>query len=188
VKIPRWIRRRLGPSRAVLRSDIGDLSAEIATLEARLAERAVLVGALDQRLARSNAERDELRLRAKAAEKQVSHIQREVINKFSLGEPGPSENCTKIRLHTQAEALMFAKHLADEIGTDPTVFGVYRCKTCPRHPATTDRFWHIGNIDQKSKETDFERRGRQQWMAKRDGRTIGQMVTPEVMTRLRKVQ
>lgn len=50
MKLPTWLRRRLGPSRAALRSDIGDLSAHLASLEVRLADREARINALENLL------------------------------------------------------------------------------------------------------------------------------------------
>ena len=50
MRLPKWPRRRLGPSRAALRSDIGDLSAEIAAIEAQLVDREARITALENLL------------------------------------------------------------------------------------------------------------------------------------------
>lgn len=56
----------------------------------------------------------------------------------------------------------------------------------PRHPATTERFWHVGNKDPQLKAASRAEAGEN--TGELTTRTIGQMVSPEVMARLRSVQ
>lgn len=203
MRLPRWaaarLRRRFGPSRAGLQQDIDGLRAEVDRLEIKLAERTARVALVEGWNARANAECREAHQLRKAAEKagrqiryeaaqEVRRIQREVIDSLLLVEPSPSGDCIKTRLHTKQEGLDFAETLAERMGMKPTDFGVYKCQRCPRHPATTERFWHVGNKDPQLKTASRAEAGREYWRAHDDGRTIGQMVSPEVMARLRSVQ
>jgi hypothetical protein len=203
MKLPRWVAARLhkrfGPSRVELQQGIDGLRAEIDSLEVKLAERTARVALVEGWNARANAECREAHQLRKTAEKagrqiryeaaqEVRRIQREVIDSLLLVEPSPNGDCIKTRLHTKQEGLDFAETLAERMGMKPADFGVYKCQRCPRHPATTERFWHVGNKDPQLKAASQAGAGLEHRQAHCDGRTIGQMVSPEVMARLRSVQ
>lgn len=192
MRLPRWaaarLRRRFGPSRVELQQDIDGLRAEIDRLEVKLAERTARVALVEGWNARANAECREAHQLRKVAEKEVRRIQREVLDSLILREPGPGAQCVKTRLHTEAEALVFARLVADRVKLSPEMFGVYKCKICPRHPATTERFWHIGNVDPRRKEITVAQEGYRHALASSEGRMLGQRITPETMARLRRVQ
>lgn len=165
-------RRWLGPSETEtkLRATIADLTARIAQIE--------------EWGSRDRTERDRAYQRAKLAEKSLRRIQREVLDSLALVEPPMVEGCVKVRMHTEAEAIAFAERLAADLGIDSSVLNAYRCKVCPRHPGTMDRFWHVGHRDPQVKpgHVSGEIHRRRAW---REGRTIGQLVTPETAARLR---
>lgn len=143
----------------------------------------------DEAYRRFQRDRDEAYRRAKTAEKELRRLQREMLG--MLTEPSSVDGCRKIRLHTEGEAFEFAKVLAADLNADSSVFNPYRCKTCPRHPATADRFWHVGHDPRVA-----VKRGRlsaqiSRERAHREGRMLAQTVSPEVLARLqalRKVQ
>lgn len=65
-------------------------------------------------------------------------------------EPAQGDECTKTRLHTIDEAREFRIKIATHYNVSPTEYGIYRCRICPRHPATGNRFLHLGNIHKKT--------------------------------------
>lgn len=64
----------------------------------------------------------------------------------ALIEPGMSEQCTKVRLRTEEEALEFAARVVADTGQSGEL-RVYRCTRCPRQPVSLDRFFHITHAD-----------------------------------------
>lgn len=167
-----FVRRLLGPSdiEAELRATVSDLSAKIDQFKVWNV--------------RDKAELAQAYQRAKLAEREVRRIQREVLDSLILVEPPEVEGCVKIRFHTQSEALVFARRLAADLSVDQSVFHVYKCKICPRHPGIGDRFWHVGHRNSRVKQGhvsgEILRR-----RARREGRTIGQLIPPEMGARLR---
>lgn len=125
--------------------------------------------------------------RAEAAEDQVRLLGQTLSSK--LNEPAV-DGCTKVRLHTQDEADTWTARLADSLGEPVEVFNSYRCTDCPRHPATGDRFWHVGHkpdaTARRSKAAAARARGRQRAVARRDGTDLGSRIDPRMLDRIRR--
>lgn len=58
-----------------------------------------------------------------------------------LLEPQTAE-CVKTRFETRIGAEDLARRL-ERMDGDPMM--VYRCRTCPRHPHTTAKYWHVAH-------------------------------------------
>jgi hypothetical protein len=125
-------RLRLGPTRGELREQ---LAAAHASRHAAIAERDYYRRGLDDALAGKREQRVQIR----ALRRQLADLP------ALLVEPGPADGCTKTRLHTRDEAEAFRLRLAERTGGDPGRLNSYPCRICPRHPATGDRFWHVGH-------------------------------------------
>lgn len=114
-----WPPRRLRAEHAAALARIGELTAELQRLNVDRVAQASLI--------------DGLRAHAAALDSAVARAY----------EPAVAE-CVKTRLHTRDEARQFAELVTERTGR---LMREYQCKLCPRHPATTNRFWHIGNAD-----------------------------------------
>jgi hypothetical protein len=99
------------------------------------------------------------------------------------------DGCGKVRLHWRPEADRWADEIARGTGQPREVLEVYQCKACPRSPVTIQRYWHVGHPldeDGRAAKAAAKRvRADVRSGAVADGRTVGQMVSPAVMAKLR---
>jgi hypothetical protein len=168
-RIRRWL--RMGPTRAelVAEADLWQMRCE-----------------------RSNVDRDETRVRAKAAEEKLRAAERrinELREAARLREPDRVDGCSKVRFHRRAEADDWAAAIARRTGEGVEAYHTYACKVCPRSPVTMRRYWHAGHLgteEAKAAEAAGQnRRAVQQLDASRAGRLLGQRVDPTVIAKLR---
>lgn len=163
-----WLRRRLGES------------AELAAVRADLTEvqrqQAVTVQALLARTAERDAAAEVLR-KADAA----------VARAY---EPATGEDCTKVRLRDQDEAVAYAVRVEQDLCLPAGAMHAYPCRKCPRQPVAGTRYWHVGNTEaaQRTGRNPAMRRQEQARRAKQraqDGQLMRQRLNPEVVARLR---
>jgi hypothetical protein len=138
--------------------------------------------------------KNQLRDRVRELEDEVTELQKEIISLrktqgsldriiHQMLEPAQDGECRKVRLHTVAEGQAYRLKVANDLHRLPEEFSVYRCRICPRHPATGDRYIHIANV---TRRTRLEKQGDYQ-KVRRDNRKEGlvPMVTPADIARLR---
>jgi hypothetical protein len=129
-----------------------------------------------------------LRTELSEARRRVEHLEtelRKVRIQLQLAAEPEQTGCTKVRLHFKAEAEAWRDRIAQTTRSSVDDLRVYVCKTCPRSPVTSGHYWHVGHADPEVKAASLR-----QWRADRrkaaaEGRTVGQLVDPAVMARLR---
>lgn len=129
-------------------------------------------------LVSARAERDAARDLLRAADDAVRRAH----------EPAVGD-CDKIRLRDSDEAAAYAVHVEQDLCLPAGAFTVYPCRTCPRHPLSGDRFWHIANADPgKRTSNPVARKAERAARARRhaqNGQLVRQRISPEVIARLR---
>jgi hypothetical protein len=126
-------------------------------------------------------DRAEAFARARAAEKELRRLRRELSDRFTEPPPNLDGSCSKIRFLAAEQAERFAARLADDLAEPTDTYHAYACKACPRHPGTMERFWHVGHRRAGDSATARERRSAARIQALRSGNLIRDRVTPEVL-------
>ena len=89
------------------------------------------------------------------------------------------------------EAGDWADSISADTGQSRDVFYTYKCKLCPRSPATNKQYWHVGHryTERAQASKTAERQGRiaRQATARRAGMLVGQRVDPTILDKLRKI-
>lgn len=141
-----WLRSLLGESAelAQLRTDLSNTRAKLAITRHQVRYHQVqqLAAIILARAAQAQAAALAAVL-ADVAHRQVGLAR--VVDE--LLEPAASPICDKVRLRDRDEAAAFARRVEQQLGLLRGAMVQYRCKACPRHPLSLDRFWQITNSD-----------------------------------------
>lgn len=170
-----WLRRWLGESDA------------LAAARAELDQARVHHKSTSMLLAHRTTERDQAIRERDTANALRAAAERAAAEAF---EPAPVDGCNKRRLRDVDEAVAYAVLTEQDMCLPVGTFTTYQCATCPRQPASQDRYWHIANIDPAGRSNRNPAARRRERAARaRAGRMSGRLVVqrldPAVVQRLR---
>lgn len=81
---------------------------------------------------------------------ELAHQQAEAARALmsSMLEPTRVDGCDKVRFQSHDEAADFAARVLAETGVRCVP---HKCRICPRHPVSLDKFWHITTEDRNQR-------------------------------------
>jgi hypothetical protein len=186
-------RLNLGPTRGQLRATAAMWESRVRKANEQTREehdRRKQVGRrnsdLEYQLAQEKRERRQAVARVEELEGQVRKLIAD-----GMVEPARGKDCVKIKFHREGEAADWATYLGVKTGEGPAAYKAYQCKTCPRSPVTNQRYWHAGHPRpgqaRAARETRAAQARQQTRTAETEGRTIKQLVGPDVFAKLTRI-